>query len=892
MGREEREQLRQLVQEAIGLADKAAAVLDGRERMDQAVRDDVAMLRARTQPVSRDERLAWRVVPLMRDDADVVVNLAAVRDRPDTSPEDLAALQWLRDVVGDAARTALPLSKARFFTGRKKLEPARVAAEKLPDLVARTRTFDFGDLLDRLSQEPPVSTLKVDQILESSLGFGRHFGAHEDGLELVPRGEFEELGTSVSALDRAVAHEQRYVEAARAAGEAVRAADVRRLVESMPLEALRPMTRGQLPLKPFMAAGINNVQALLDRGSSLVRIPGVGQQTARKVVGAASNLQQITREDTPVRIDVAARSTATTELLECLRRWDGARVTRGAALDLQRAAELRRLAGALGQQAQHLIVIPVDSLPAETLRTSMHAVIRRAAVVREAAPEGAGSGGVWEDFLSRPSDYFALLAELGFTTEDTKKAHGDLPEEVIEAVRAQDLLTDNLKASLRGYQSFAARFALVQDKVIIGDEMGLGKTVEALAVFAHLRSKGEQHFLVICPAAVVSNWIRETHHHTTLRAHRIHGQPYDRRNALRNWTRVGGVGVITYDLLAWAHSAGLVVDDVSCVVVDEAHYVKNPATKRGYYISPMIETAPRAVLMTGTPLENRVVEFRNLVGYLRPDLAHTASEYSAVQFRRKVAPVYLRRNQEDVLTELPELVEVDEWLGMSATDDHLYRSAVVEGNFAAMRRAALGSRDSEKLRRLREIVDEAEDNDRRVIVYSYFLDVLDLVAQELHGQVFGPLTGKVAAPRRQEMIDAFSAADHGAVLVSQIVAGGVGLNIQAASVVVICEPQLKPTTEAQAIARAHRMGQVHSVQVHRLLSEGCVDERVREILAQKRAIFDEFARVSDTADAAPESVDISEAEIAKQVVSAERIRILGVEPAPDSDPTTRGRNDG
>ena len=137
------------------------------------------------------------------------------------------------------------------------------------------------------------------------------------------------------------------------------------------------------------------------------------------------------------------------------------------------------------------------------------------------------------------------------------------------------------------------------------------------------------------------------------------------------------------------------------------------------------------------------------------------------------------------------------------------------------------------------------------------------------------------------MIDAFSTADEGAVLVSQIVAGGVGLNIQAASVVVLCEPQLKPTTESQAIARAHRMGQVQSVQVHRLLSEGCIDERICEILARKRAIFDEFARVSDTADAAPEAVDISEAQIAREVVTAERLRLLGAdsETAIDADRT-------
>ena len=112
------------------------------------------------------------------------------------------------------------------------------------------------------------------------------------------------------------------------------------------------------------------------------------------------------------------------------------------------------------------------------------------------------------------------------------------------------------------------------------------------------------------------------------------------------------------------------------------------------------------------------------------------------------------------------------------------------------------------------------------------------------------------------------------MLVSQIVAGGVGMNVQAASVVVICEPQLKPSTEAQAIARAHRMGQLESVQVHRLLSEVGVDQRVTEILARKRAIFDEFARVSETAASAPEALDVSEAELAREVIAAERARLL------------------
>jgi SNF2 family DNA or RNA helicase len=283
----------------------------------------------------------------------------------------------------------------------------------------------------------------------------------------------------------------------------------------------------------------------------------------------------------------------------------------------------------------------------------------------------------------------------------------------------------------------------------------------------------------------------------------------------------------------------------------------------------------RTILLTGTPLENRIEEFRNLVGYLRPDLSISASEIAPRQFRKQVAPAYLRRNQEDVLTELPERFDVDEWMPMSSADEQHYRAAVIEGNFMAMRQAALrAGAKSEKMRRLIDIVQEAEDNERKVLVFSYFRDVLDDVASVLPGKVFGPLTGSVPAAKRQSMVDEFSRARHGAVLVAQIVAGGVGLNIQSASVVVICEPQLKPTTEWQAIGRSHRMGQLESVQVHRLLSEEGVDQRIIEILARKNQLFAEFARVSETADSAPEAFDITDAELAREIVAAERERLL------------------
>src|SRR5690606_19290003 len=128
---------------------------------------------------------------------------------------------------------------------------------------------------------------------------------------------------------------------------------------------------------------------------------------------------------------------------------------------------------------------------------------------------------------------------------------------------------------------------------------------------------------------------------------------------------------------------------------------------------------------------------------------------------------------------------------------------------------------------------EAMANDRKVVVFSYFRDVLDRVCAALGPRAHGPLTGSTSTTERQRIVDEFSEAPSPGVLVSQIEAGGVGLNIQAASVVILCEPQVKPSIEAQAVARAHRMGQVRTVGVHRLLIADSVDQRMLELLGSK-----------------------------------------------------------
>ncbi|WP_139058555.1 helicase-related protein, partial [Streptomyces prasinopilosus] len=253
-------------------------------------------------------------------------------------------------------------------------------------------------------------------------------------------------------------------------------------------------------------------------------------------------------------------------------------------------------------------------------------------------------------------------------------------------------------------------------------------------------------------------------------------------------------------------------------------------------------------------------------------------------FRKAVAPVYLRRNQQDVLTELPALQQTDEWEELSASDEDAYREAVRAGNFMAMRRAAYARPEkSAKLDRLREIVGDAAENGLKVVVFSAFRDVLAAVKDTLDdargdagGQVFGPLSGSVPPARRQQVVDGFAAVPGHAVLVAQIEAAGVGLNLQAASVVIICEPQIKPTVEHQAVARAHRMGQVRPVRVHRLLTTRGVDERMVEMLRNKTRLFDAYARRSAVAESTPDAVDVSDTAMARRIVEEEQARLGAV----------------
>lgn len=874
MNRDERRELRALIPEISTWVGQARAILARRQRVSQDGHTALDTLRGRLLAIRRDGALAWDVLPLGSGDQKLLGQISALTGLSGTD-DDLNTLEFLDDSVAPALKAAKRLSgPRRWWTAAAGREAAQQSAIFLQEFHEWATASRFPEMLNAHRESTTPTPVMLSEAIGADLGLVGLLTPPSTEVELLSIEEVASLPASIAAIDDALRREGGYVDGVRRAADAVRNAEVIRVLAGMPVERLREASDGALRLGPLDNAGITSVLAVLQNEHALQSLPGIGVTTATRISGAAHSLWRIAREDAGIRLDPAARTPQATELLSRLNDWDSIRQTGRATSDLAVKNDLTPLAHLLGRRVQHLVVVARSTSVSE-FRSAVASLEELARRTPDASTPAAGttSRSPWDDFLARPADYYAMLSELGFSGQDERKAHGDLPEEIVEAVRRAELDTQHLNASLRGYQSFAARFALAQRKVLIGDEMGLGKTIESLAVLTHLYAKGSRHLLVVCPAAVVTNWVREIDTKSSVPPHRVHGP--DRESAAASWRRDGGIAVTTFETLEWFAPHLRRVTELACVVVDEAHYIKNPDAQRSQRVSRLINRAERAVLLTGTPIENRIDEFHTLIRYLRPDLVVDTHATSPRRFRQQVAPAYLRRNQEDVLDELPQKIETDDWIPMSDADIAAYRAAVEDRNFAAMRQAAmLSGRSSAKMRRLIEIVREAEENNRRVIVFSQFRATLDAVAAAMPGTVFGPLTGSVPAHARQQMVDRFSAARHGAVLVSQIVAGGVGLNVQAASVVVICEPQLKPSAEWQAIARAHRMGQLDVVQVHRLLSEEGVDRRVRQILARKARLFDEFARVSETAGSAPEAVDISESEIARQIVEEERSRLL------------------
>ncbi len=647
-----------------------------------------------------------------------------------------------------------------------------------------------------------------------------------------------------------------------AAAEAMKALSEKALGDILRGMDVENINRDRLGLRvaSLRAAGIENMEQLCALSADQINeIKGIGDEASWLIYTIAGRIKRETETGLKIRVSLDDRSGPATSLLL------SAKTARETANAVRHAKAIYSdyhesvLAACLAAKPAASVVRWVF-LPAQKKKEAVDAALYlyglltgdfgervKAAISAYDARRIPDADGVWEDFQRNSAAYYAQLDRFGQALSTRiDNSYSGLPEELVRQVEMEPLYLDGLRTSLRVYQEFGTRYILRQGKVLLGDEMGLGKTVQAIAAMVSLNALGATHFMVVCPASVLVNWTREITKFSTLAVTPIRGGD---QTALRRWMEKGGAAVTTYESI----SRFALPEDFrfDMLIADEAHYVKNPAARRTQALLALRKRVERVLFMTGTPLENRVDEMCYLVSCLRPDIAGQVQKMkyisSAPQFREKLAPVYLRRTREDVLSELPELIEKEQWCEMSPAEWTAYMLAVAAQNFMAMRQVSWDVGDlkrSSKAKRLLELCDEAREDGRKLIVFSYFRETICAVQGLLGRRALEPITGSVSPQRRQEIVDAFAEAEDGKALICQVQAGGTGLNIQAASVIIFCEPQIKPSIENQAISRAYRMGQLRNVVVHRLLCDNTVDERIMEILREKQDVFDAFAEES------------------------------------------------
>lgn len=446
-------------------------------------------------------------------------------------------------------------------------------------------------------------------------------------------------------------------------------------------------------------------------------------------------------------------------------------------------------------------------------------------------------------------------------------------------------LPSTFRATLRAYQAQGVAWLdLLRESGlggILADDMGLGKTVQILALIALEKARGHlaNPALVVAPTSLMTNWSAEAAKFAPdLKVLVLHGA--DRKH---KFDAIGDHDLVltTYPLIARDRET-LLAREWHMAVLDEAQTVKNPDAATTRWLR---ETkAKHRFCLTGTPMENHLGELWSIMsfvnpGYLGDKAAFSRQWRSPIEKRadkvrtsalaRRVKPFLLRRTKTEVATELPAKSEMVETIVLEGPQRDLYdsirlamsrkvREAIAKRGLAKshivvleallrMRQACCDpallklndgvDRPSAKLDRLIEMVGELLSEGRKIIVFSQFTSMLDLIRKrfDADGLRYSLLTGQTKD--RKTAIETFQdgAAD---VFLISLKAGGVGLNLTAADTVVIFDPWWNPAVEEQAIDRAYRIGQDKAVFVYRLVAAGTIEEKMDELKARKRALAD------------------------------------------------------
>jgi SNF2 family DNA or RNA helicase len=439
---------------------------------------------------------------------------------------------------------------------------------------------------------------------------------------------------------------------------------------------------------------------------------------------------------------------------------------------------------------------------------------------------------------------------------------------------------------LRPYQAEGAAWLVGRLErlggVILADEMGLGKTLQTIASINHFKRSEKglgAPVLVTAPTSLLGNWMAELKRFAPgLRCLHFHGAGRDK---LREQVDTHDVIVTSYGTLV-RDLAFHLGREYRLIVADEASLLRNPDAELSKALAKLKARARLA--LTGTPVENRMLDLWSVFRFVAPGYLGSRQDFKEryespagaaapagrlQRLRLRTSPFVLRRTKEQVAKDLPDKVEIDEWLDLSGEQAELYASLARAGLeeverirdkqgegagrmhlltlLLRLRQVCVdpglldlekeGRQAAVKIERLLALLEERSENGLKTLVFSQFSTNLRRIQERLSGassQVFR-IDGSIR--NRQDLVDSFQATAGPAVFLISLKAGGYGLNLTAADAVIHLDPWWNPAVEAQATDRAHRIGQTRPVTVYRLLTRGTVEERVRRMQDHKRAVI-------------------------------------------------------
>ncbi len=470
-----------------------------------------------------------------------------------------------------------------------------------------------------------------------------------------------------------------------------------------------------------------------------------------------------------------------------------------------------------------------------------------------------------------------IIEELSLEVEHSKDLL-QLKEKILDFKKIKKYkIPEPVNSILRNYQKEGVWWLLfLRDyslNGILADEMGLGKTIQALTLL--MFEKDNRPNLIIVPTSLIYNWENEIKKFSYNFKYLIYyGKNREKfLQDIKNYEIV----ITTYNIVR-IDIEKLKTLEFNYIILDESQYIKNPTSIISRYLVKL--KANHKLALTGTPLENNLNELWSQFNFLSPgllgDLKEFLKKYSNKEnldkLKRKLRPLILRRKKEEVLDELPPKVEIYHYYEMNEEQKKFYDAVrifylerifkqiasnginksynlILEGLLrlrqicchpilAKFEYENLKKIKSEKFENFKKLILNLVEKDRKVLVYSQFVEMLKIIRNWLKNQniKFEYLDG--SSQNRYEIVKRFQNDETIKVFLLSIKAGGVGLNLTSADNVILYDPWWNPAVEAQAIDRTHRIGQNNKVFVYKLIIKDSIEDRVLQLQKHKKELFD------------------------------------------------------